>query len=808
MSINSNPETTGVTSLVQEACEQVDVLGKHYVSDTTSDTTQVLQDLKEYFRRPSVLYNGLATLDVTGNQYYADVDSTYFTTVFPGYATRLAGVAGWSFDMVFTLQVSATTFNQGLFSLCWQYGAVGGGGYQRTLSPALCTNIPHVRLDLAETTMVQLRVPFLSGLQFFDTRNYWYHGQMALNAILPIKNGAAGNSTPGVRIMLHLENLKLFHAAPLTTTAINFQSGVSKPIDREFENEAYPFSSGLNSLSRTVRWVGRGIPSLSSLSNTTSWLLAKSAGAVRAFGYSKPLVQEPTTRMWGDSTIMEHNADVPVSSLMVSAMASNRFKVDPTIACTDVDEMSLEYVLTQWSQLSRFGLNTTDTVGANVWGILVSPSNFWFKSNATGVMINSPPLNVGTNAVNDAFIPTNLFWWGQCFRQWRGDIEFRFTFAKTKMHAGRVMIAFNPVGGAQFNGCGPGNTPNTRTVAVVDTPVPFAYSAVFDLKDNNVFTFKVPYYSTNGYTDFSNFTGSLVMKVFDPVKASSVVSSQVNALVEVRACPGFEFAIPTTPFYVPSGVGAHPVYQSGVVSVIKSEICEHAVGESITSVKQLISLPSLIKDDNNLFNATQINALSTDVEAILPWFNAGSLGTSALPNTYDYLRVNPRLFNFAVYASRAYNYARGGTDVHVTTVGPNRLSYMGLQVPCSKPTSYSFYRASASVAAWFTGFSAHLRFPGFQYIVRTPLGRTNQSAGIVPVSYVPVDVQDSNYVCTVKIMNGGTATNWYRLRMAAADDAMLGHYMGPVPLRYASGDGTIQDGATANMFGTGTVVPA
>ncbi len=783
------------------------MLGKHYIPDNTSSTSQVLQDLKEYFRRPSVIYNAVSTLDVTGNAYLADIDSTYFTTAFPGYATRLAGVAGWSFDMVFTLQVSATTFNQGLYALSWQYGLVGGGGYQRTYVPSLCTNVPHVRLDLSETTMVQLRVPFLSGLQFFDTRNYWYHGSLGLNAILPIKNGAAGNSTPTVRIMLHLENLRLYHAAPLTTTAVAFQSGSVRPIDKEFENEAYPYSSGLSSLSRTVRWVGRGIPSLSSLAGTTSWLLAKTAGAVRAFGYSKPLIQEPTVRMWGESTVMEHNADVPTSALMISAMASNKFKVDATIGCTDVDEMSLEYVLTQWSQLARFGLNTSDTVGSNLWGVLISPSNFWFKANNTGAILNSAPLNTGNNAVNDSFIPTNLFWWGQCFRQWRGDIEFRFTFSKTKMHAGRVLVAFNPVGGAQFNGCGPGIAPNSRSVQTVDTPVPFAYSAVFDLKDNNVFTFKVPYYSSNGYTDFSNFTGSLILKVFDPMKASSVVSSQINALVEVRACPGFEFAVPNTPFYVPSNSGAHPVYQAGVVSVIKSEICEHAIGESVTSVKQLISLPSLIKDDNNAFNATQINPLTTDVEAILPWFNAGTLGTSNLPNTYDYLRLNPRLYNFAVYASRAYNYARGGTDIHVTTVGPNRLSYLGLQQPSSKPTSFNFYRVGANVAAWFTGFSAHFRFPGFQYIVRTPIGRTNQSSGIVPVSYVPTDIQDSNYVCTIKVMNASTSNNWYRLRMAAADDAMLGHYIGPVPLRYASSEGTISDGVSANITASTTVVP-
>nr|ULF99709.1 MAG: hypothetical protein 2 [Picornavirales sp.] len=793
-------ENTGVLSMVQEACDSVMVLGEHYRADPHAVKTEVLQDLKEYFRRPVVAANFTFNLNTVIPHYTLTIDSTTLPTLFSGFANRLLGVAGLAFDLVFTLQVSASPFNQGVVAMCWQYDVGNGTNLDRTIIPAMCTNLPHVRLDLSENTMVQLRIPFLNAQQFFDIRNTFSYGKMAMNSILPVRVGVAGNSAPTYHILVHLENLKLYHAAPISTTPVVFQAGGKKPIEEEFENEAYPYSSGLYAFGRTLKWVARGVPSLSSLAGPTSWFLGKAAGAIRAFGFSKPLVQEPARRVWNDSTIMEHNVDVPSSALMVGALASNRLKVDENIACSDVDEMSLSYLTQQWSQLGRFNMATTDTPETLLWGTPVSLACFWFKGAASAASLNRNPILSSTNF--NAFIPTTLFWWGQCFKQWRGDLEFRFTFAKTKMHAGRVIVAYNPIAGTSSRGSGPNTT--ASTIQTTATNAMFGYSAIFDLKDNNVFTFDVPYYSSVGYTDFNSYTGALTLKVYDSLLATGVTSTNIQVLVEVRAKPGFEMAIPSTIDYVPASNTSTVIYQSGVVKVIREDFCEQAVGEQINSVKQLISIPSVIITNTNYFVSTAIPGFNALTQAFSPWFTRPTPPAAAVPNTIDYLNINPRNFNFGAYASNAYLYARGSTDLHFNVVGPNRLTFSAWQqLPNSSLSQIS--RTIANMMTWSTGFSAHFRFPGYQYAARTSLQSTlpaTASAINVPVNYVA-----DNYQCGVKIMNGSSTANYYQTRLSAGDDAMLGHYIGPTYLALAATDGQINDAMSTFYTSTGVVTP-
>jgi hypothetical protein len=105
------------------------------------------------------------------------------------------------------------------------------------------------------------------------------------------------------------------------------------------------------------------------------------------------------------------------------------------------------------------------------------------------------------------------------FRYWRGGIKFRFTFAKTKFHGGRVMVAFVPA------------TYDTATNAVLSNPVPapettgglvqpFQQSAIFDLKDSNTFEFHVPYISARPWLSTFGTVGGVTMLVMDRLVTS------------------------------------------------------------------------------------------------------------------------------------------------------------------------------------------------------------------------------------------------------------------------------------------------
>jgi hypothetical protein len=127
VTINSSPETTGVTAFHAEAPVCADT---SYDSTSTSfaigDTRG--QDLKEYFRRPRLIDSGFcsntATILVNRDVNFSNVFSIWF----PNGRDRLEGVEGVRFTMVFTVTVAANPFHAGTLVLNYQW--LQGFGYR------------------------------------------------------------------------------------------------------------------------------------------------------------------------------------------------------------------------------------------------------------------------------------------------------------------------------------------------------------------------------------------------------------------------------------------------------------------------------------------------------------------------------------------------------------------------------------------------------------------------------------------------------------------------------------------------------
>lgn len=769
----SGSETTGVTTFAQEACEQVDVLGKFYVPSSVGTLQPELQDLKEYFRRPRVMAQGAFVLNTRNNPVQFNFSDSNFETYFPGARTRLLGVYGMRFRTVFTLQIAATPFSQGVACLSFQYdtSTTDPNTFVRSKYACSATNIPHVRLDVSETTMVQLSVPYLNMREYLTINDgsvsaKWQTGVVAINTILPMRTGSGNN--PTYRLYVHLEDLELVGAAPDALTTVNFQAG--KPIDKEFANEAYPISSAVASASETFRWISRGVPSIRSLAGPTSWFLGKAAGAIRYFGWSKPAIQDAPVRMHVYNNILENNVDVPSNALVMGPMISNRLKVDPQFAATDVDEMALPFVLSQWCQVKYFTLSNSDIAGTLKMGIPISPASMYFNTLTS----NSTP-TVFSDTFN-SFFPTGLFYWGNMFRQWRGDMKFRFTFGKTKMHAGRVIVYFTP-SEVLLSQLPPNTSVALKVPDVTGGPHPFGYSKVFDLKDSNVFDFEVPYISDTPYKDFYGATGTLTMFVMDQINASSVISTTIDCMVEVCGSTNFELAVFKGNDF-PANVSAVPRFQAGVViPSIAENASEMAVGEHINSVKQIIAMPSTVFDYVALPNGL-------DKYALLPWWS-GAIQVNLLPpSRLDSLENS--VWNPGSYAARAYCYARGSTDYHVYREQPVKMSMWIYQVsaPGNVPPAFSLVPAN-NVAVPFlqtTDDTLHTRFPAYGRVARYVCGSLNNlnmypsQASLSQSDTVPFQV---GKLRTYNYDTQGTTVYVYR---CAGDDAMLGHYMGPVPL--------------------------
>lgn len=177
LTIPNKVESTGLTNFESEACEAIEVLGKHYAKPSSSVVQSDIQNLTEYFARPRLIGSGV--LNSSQNVQFSQVINpvNLFTTLFPFGNQRLTGVFGARYSPVFTVQVATTPFHQGLLAATFQYGevtdssALSVGLTGRGFFPGMNTSIPHVRMDLATTTMVTLKVPFLSTLEYHRVEN-------------------------------------------------------------------------------------------------------------------------------------------------------------------------------------------------------------------------------------------------------------------------------------------------------------------------------------------------------------------------------------------------------------------------------------------------------------------------------------------------------------------------------------------------------------------------------------------------------------------------------------------------------------
>lgn len=788
LSINGGGETTGVTTFISEACEGVDVLGKHYSPSPGAIAQGEFQDLKEYFRRPRLVLGGSVSTGSRINTVMEQVDLVkLFTTYFPAGLTRLEGVEGVRFKIVFTLQVATTPYHQGVLCLNWQYNGAQSGGRLRAYCSESSTALPHVRLDLSSQTMVQLAIPFLAQTEYIDLADTAkIYGTLGLNNIIAIA-AVASVAVPSYKIYVHLEELDLIGAAPRATTVVNLQSGKKlTPIAEENFNAAKPFSSGLSVASAALSWIAVRIPAISSLAGPAAFVTGAAAGIAKYFGYSKPQILEPMMRVVNLSTAGEQNVDQPSATTLVGPISENALKVGVGFSLSDVDEMSLAYVTGQFSQINYGLMQTSDAAGTVLYATNVSPSYFWFRAGSIAPYCNVDAPRYANTATVNSFYPSSVFFASSVFRYWRGGFKFRFTFGKTKYHGGRVMVSFVP--NAVSSTGQPTDTYTTaRGPEVVGVLAqPFGYSAIFDLRDSNVFEFEVPYVTNLPLTEFLRNTGSLTMTVIDPLQATTSVAAYTNFLVEVKAMSDYRLIMPTTPLYPPIDIFAssHVRKQSGkMLSTMNINTLEYTAGEDITSIKQLIMMPKA-------FNCGTVASNTRDTVSIPPWWFGQSL-----PDTVPAATVHPYWsMSWGGYFSQAYMYVRGGTDVHAYPTNAYAggcaasLSYdsktsNATRVPLGSPTNPSDVNKARVLTN--NNNPLHCRLPAYQALCRLPVdvlgsgswvpifGNASANPSLTAVTTVPLNV----IKFTLASFSTGNSTAY--VQVSAADDAMLTHYIGP-----------------------------
>lgn len=714
---------------------------------------------------------------------------------------RLLGYVGVRFTLKITVIVSKTAFHQGVLSLVWQYGCANDNKFRGNHFP-LSVHLPNVRMNLAEQTMMELSVPFVFSEEYFrvsanlgsDLQRYGAYALVNLTGC-PV---VAGQSTPRYSIYFSMDDVELLGHQPFNFNTIITQSGISRHTTGKItsassgkgkvEDEGHAkgvLSGSVNALANVAGAVGL-VPGLSTVGGAADWFLRSTSSALEAFGFSKPLDEKLVTRVTRNIYTGEGQSDLPNVGYSLAPFQSNKLAIDATVGCTDVDEMSMDYVLSKYSYIFRGNYTTAANPGDTIYTAPVTPSAFWYRDQSLSVVgaTGNLPLKTSNTISENAFYPSTLCYIGDNFRYWRGNLRFRFTFACTKLHGGRVVATFIPYR-STGNAAGVALS-NTRAIPAVSGtgPVLTGESMVFDLQDGTEFEYDVPFVYPNAYCGvLTECIGDISLQVVSPLTANSVVPSTVNFMVEVCAQPGFEFAVNTSSLMsaVPGTGTVSVTFQSGLSELeVKNVASQQCIGEVFKSLKSLIQIPDYYVAD---IAGTTIGNTTLD-----PWFkpNCPALATPMSTTT--------QALYFAARSSRVaemYSYVRGSTNYVVFKDRTGNLTHSFTFAPedggFASSTFSSFYDKANSPLGCSTVpealESSRVVIPTYAKIPRIPLDLRDFGFGSARAAPNSTNwlISATHAVPRLWVRNNQAVGARYLVGRSAADDAFCSQFIGPPP---------------------------
>jgi hypothetical protein len=772
-----------------------------------------VEAITKYLERPVIISTGILGAS-PGNLYrYGFQTTASYRTLFG--ATnwdRLDGAVGIRATLVFTLSVTASAFNQGILAVAYQYGLSTINNLDRSQWFPLVTNLPHVRLNVAETTTVQLEVPYVSSLEYIpivDANLTTAAGGIVSVTQLTGSPVASGQDPPRYTLYVSMKDIEIIGALPFETTTLTVQTGLrtenltaapTKGVDNTTrssvteEGHAVGVLSGaLDGVAQVARAV-KTIPGLSDIGGTADWFASLASRTARSLGYSKPMDEKQVMRHNLYAYGLDSQVDVPCNGFVASAFQGQKLAIGPDLGMSDEDEMAFDNLLTRYQYLYRGQMFSTTSPGDILWVCPVMPTAFWYRDVAlgpTGTRANRA-LPDTSDATTNALLPTTLCYIADNFRLWRGAFKFRITFAKTKLHGGRVQVSFVP-----YTENSALNAPIATTSVVPATsalgPVASGYSYIFDLRDASSFEFEVPYITNQPYTSVQKRIGDVSMQVVSALRTNASAPTLVDFMVEVAALPGFELAVPapslmtgvpttgTVAVRYESGLHHQVDYQVGMdFGKTTDDVSQAVLGERFTSVKQVIMIPDFFVQD-------QPTASIYD-QTFEPWFkpNAAPLAIPMSP-TLQRLYFGSRSSRMALL----YAFCRGGSmaivmsddSVRLTTTVKWRGNFGGT-IGSSNGSFYSKYLnqySTITVAETQDGF--RVKIPFYTPFARVSLQGADDTLGgsssgpnsnTWPGTF-------SNIVPQLVVRNTSGTTSRLLIGRAAADDAILARFVGPPP---------------------------
>lgn len=315
--------------------------------------------------------------------------------------------------------------------------------------------------------------------------------------------------------------------------------------------------------------------------------------------------------------------EYPVDKLTLDP--KNELSVDPSVHGLAVkDELNIAELCDRDTFIDVFTWSFGSAVATDtlLFSSRVNPRMFSTESITNGLAVSMTPMS----------------WVASNFRNWRGDLVFRFRFICTPFHKGRVYISYDPYGLSGSNIVSTSETMNAVKTVIVDLSkdtdvefvVPYQQNTPFLTLANTVAAAEQPWSISSAPGSYAfrpgQDNGMITMRVMNRLTAPNQDNSNngIPVIVSVRG-KNMEFANPCLPTNAPlswfapqslvDDAAAPEQFDLGQIPGEKG-LNLVVMGEKITSLREVLNRRTLVGVSN--VSLTTANDISTYRENLSP----------------------------------------------------------------------------------------------------------------------------------------------------------------------------------------------
>lgn len=588
------------------------------------------RDIKDFLKRPVILSQGV--WDQTSSEgkelWSANFPSAIINSTYKQNFEKVRGFVGIRARVKITVQVNSDPSQSGLAVLSffpyseyipqhsnWFYKSLPNSA-PTTADMVAVTALSHTKINLANQTGTEMVVPYISPYIYVNlVTGQGTFGKISLNSLIAVASG--GTQTVNFTVWGSLIDVELEWPtdAPITTKWAQIGTELEDMESKGTISSIVGRAGGV--IADTLPYVGMGW-----LSKPVSLFSTAASNVLRLFGFSKPTIQAPVTRVLQAPARNFLNADGSDTTHMLGLSAGNELQTMTGLAGTDEDEMQLSYVAARSAYFNTFDWLDTNKADDAI-------AQFDLTPYAMGI---TSAFAASKKGFVDRLTPAARV--SSFFALWRGDLVFTFHLAKTQMHSGRLRVSLR-----LYN--------YTLASPELNDNPGFTHTEDLDLSTCSMFRVRVPFTAVRpwlcteyeresiaGADLWNNSMGLLQIAVLNPLVGPSIVSKTVKVAV-FGHMESASFAGPLDSTVLPYGLPAEvvalttkvrkakedPIVQSreieyvplrtaqmGLVEVVKSdsETTAHkpslqiapssmCAGEMITSFRQLLKRNTLVR---------------------------------------------------------------------------------------------------------------------------------------------------------------------------------------------------------------------